>query len=394
MINICSKENCSGCGLCVAICSKKAITLQEGKLGHLYPVIDPNKCIDCGLCQKRCPANNTPQLLKPQKAFAAFSKDTNDYKSSTSGAAASVFSNYFIEQGGVVYGCAVCNIDNKTIDIKHIRVTTKEELPRLKGSKYVQSRIVEILPLLKEDVKNGKKVLFVGTPCQAAAVRNLFPKVPDNLWIVDIICHGVPSLNLLQQHIRNKIGNQEIDNVRFRDGADLYMMMMMIRDKVLYSSNLFEERYKDEYYNAFFDGFTYRESCHKCAYAREARVSDITIGDFWGLGKTEDASYIKQHNNGISVVLPTTDKGMDLLQIVSPEFNIYERPIIEAINGNDQLRVPKALSFRTRLFKKLYTIFPFSAAYKLSITDIRLKLCIKRFLKFLKVDKLIKICKR
>ena len=393
MIEICSKENCSGCGLCIAICSKKAITLQKGKLGHLYPVIDPNKCIDCGLCQKRCPANNTPQLLKPQKAFAAFSKDTNDYKTSTSGAAASVFSNYFIEQGGVVYGCAVCNIENKTIDIKHIRVTTKEELPRLKGSKYVQSRIVEILPLLKEDVKNGKKVLFIGTPCQAAAVRNLFPKVPDNLWIVDIICHGVPSLNLLQQHIRNKIGNQEIDNVRFREGAK-YCISFLSQGNIIYNSDLFKERYKDEYYNSFFDGYTSRDSCNRCKYAYPLRVSDVTIGDFWGLGRVEDSSMIKEHDEGISVILPITNKGIELIQSISSKLHIYERKVEEAINGNDQLRAPKALSFRIRLFRKLCDIFAFSTAYKLSIADIKLKQCIKRFLKVLKVDKLIKICKR
>lgn len=393
MTEICSKENCSGCGLCIAICSKKAITLQKGKLGHLYPVIDQKKCIDCGLCHKRCPANNTPQLSKPQKAFAAFSKDTNDYKTSTSGAAASVFSNYFIEQGGVVYGCAVCNIDNKTIDIKHIRVTTKEELPRLKGSKYVQSRIVEILPLLKEDVKNGKKVLFVGTPCQAAAVRNLFPKVPDNLWIVDIICHGVPSLSVLKKHIRNKTGNHVVDNVRFREGAK-YCISFLSQGNIIYSSDLFKERYKDEYYNSFFDGYTSRDSCNRCKYANPSRVSDVTIGDFWGLGRVEDSSMIKEHDEGISVILPITNKGIELIQSISYKLHIYERKVEEAINGNDQLRVPKALSFRIRLFKKLYTIFPFSTAYKLSITDIRLKLCIKRFLKLLKVDKLIKTCKR
>lgn len=393
MIDICSKENCSGCGLCVAICSKKAITLQKGKLGHLYPVVDQTKCIECGLCQKRCPANNTPARLEPKKAYAAFSKDINDYQTSTSGAAASVFSNYVIEQGGVVYGCALCNVDSHTLDIKHIRVTTKEELPRLKGSKYVQSRIYEILPQIKEDVKSGRIVLFTGTPCQAAAVRNLFIKNPENLYIIDIICHGVPPLDLLRKHIKNKIRDQEIDNIRFRESCE-YCLSLIKDNNILYTSNLFRERYKDEYYNSFLDGYTYRHSCHKCQYACSSRVSDITVGDFWGLGKESDASYIKEHKSGISVILPVNDKGLQFMEAVSSSMNIYERSVTEAVNGNDQLRAPKALNFRIRYFKMLYSIFPFSTAYKLSIADIRFKLSIKRFLKFLKVDKLIKKCRR
>ena len=385
MTEICSKDACTGCGLCFNICPKNAISFHKGKLGHLFPIIDQTRCIDCGLCEKKCPSNNTPSLIYPLKAYAAFSNDNADYKSSTSGAAASVLSNHIIDRGGVVYGCAVCNIDSKTLDVKHIRVTTKEGLFRLKGSKYVQSRITEILPLIKRDIRNGLKVLFIGTPCQVAAVRNLFPKNPENLYVVDIICHGVPSLDLLQQHIKDKIGDSDIDNIRFRDGSDLYLLLLL-QDKVLYSSNLFEERYKDEYYNAFFDGLTYRDSCYNCKFAGNNRVSDITIGDFWGLGKCEDASYIKEHNSGISVILPITDKGMGLLHDVSSRFNIYERPIVEAINGNDQLRKPKKLNGRIRLFNALTRIISFKYAYYLIVFDKKARLFMRRILTSKKND--------
>lgn len=393
MHNICSKDICTGCGLCAAICSKAAIYFQKGDLGHLYPIIDQTKCVNCGLCKKKCPAINTPLLYSPHKAYAAFSKDILDYESSTSGGAASIFSNYIIEHGGVVYGCAVSSINKKTLDIKHIRVTAKKDLFRLKGSKYVQSRIADILPQLKEDINNGKKVLFVGTPCQVAAVRNLFTKKPEDLYLVDIICHGVPSLAILQSHIKDKIGNSDIDNIRFRVGNDLYLLLLL-RDKILYSSNLWTERYKDEYYNAFMDGLTYRDSCHNCSYAGASRVSDITIGDFWGLGKEKDASYIKPHENGISVILPATEKGEELIEAVADNLNIYERPVSEAINGNDQLREPKAINKRIRFFKFISHVLPFKYAYLLSVLDKKIKIFFVEVLSVLGIKNIVKkICK-
>lgn len=394
MKDICSEHICTGCGLCVTVCSKCAISFRKGKLGHLFPIIDQTKCIDCGLCQKKCPAINTPNLYYPKKAYAAFSKDIEDYKSSTSGGAASVFSNYIIEQGGIVYGCAVCKTNNKTLDVKHIRVSEKEDLLLLKGSKYVQSRITDVLPLIKSDIKDGKKVLFIGTPCQTAAVRNLFPRNPDNLYVVDIICHGVPSLDILHTHIKNKIGNKEIDNIRFRKGAE-YLMQLISGDKILYSTYLHRERYIDEYYNAFMDGFTSRPSCHKCSYANNKRVSDITIGDFWELGKEFDASYIKSHEDGISVILPITDKGEELIEAVSSRLNIYERSVSEAINGNDQLREPKAINKRISFFNFLSCILPFKYAYSLSVLDKKPRIIVIRILSHLGIKNFIKkICKR
>lgn len=150
MDKICDKDICTGCGLCASICSKNSIKMVTiDKLGHLYPQIDQEKCVDCGLCKKKCPSLNNPIQTAPMTAYAAIAKDNEEYHSSTSGGAASVFSRYIIEKGGVVYGCAVVE-DDDVVDIRHIRVDKIDELYRLKGSKYVQSRITESIPLLKE----------------------------------------------------------------------------------------------------------------------------------------------------------------------------------------------------------------------------------------------------
>lgn len=317
------------------------------KFGHLYPVINPETCIDCGLCKKICPSLKTPDKNYPLQCFAAWSKDESDYKSSTSGGAASVLSQHIINKGGVVYGCAML----PNVEVKHIRIDNIDELTLLKGSKYVQSDITEALPRIKKDIKNGLDVLFIGTPCQCAAVKNLFKTQPDNLYLVDLICHGVPSLSYLQKHIKAKVGTTHINQVLFRDENSKYAIIVSANDKVLYKMPLKAQRYRDLYFNTFYDGYTYRDSCYNCKYACPQRAFDITIGDFWGLGKHTPTTEIPAHNNGCSVILPATQKGKDLVAAISTSLNIYPREIKEAIDGNYQLQTPLKRNTRINIFR-------------------------------------------
>lgn len=136
MEKVCDYSICTGCGLCASLCPKESISMRvDGILGHVYPKIRQKTCIDCGICVSKCPAQNVPNLEKPAEAYAAWSKEEADYKSSTSGGAASVFSQHIISKGGVVYGCAML----PDIDVRHIRVDNLDGLPKLKGSKYVQT---------------------------------------------------------------------------------------------------------------------------------------------------------------------------------------------------------------------------------------------------------------
>ena len=373
MTEICEKEHCTGCWACVNSCMKNAITMREGQLGHLYPHIDIDICIDCRLCHKICPANKVLDATFPSTAFAGWSKNLDEYKTSTSGGAAAAFSKYLIRQGGVVYGCAC--LDN--VNICHVRVDKESDLHLFKGSKYVQSNVGENFRLAKEDLQAGRKVLFIGTPCQIAGLKSYLRKDYANLYLVDLICHGVPSLVYLKQHVFKMTKSKEISQVKFRDGDGMYLLLLLLRDKVLYRRSLWEERYKDTYFNTFIDGFTYRNSCYQCKFAKPERVSDITIGDFWGL--KDDLPLA--HPNGCSCLLPITPKGVELINAIKSDFHLFEREISEAESGNEQLRHPKRKNFRISVFRNIYHLIGIDTAYKLTVSDRIIRYYLRKLIK-------------
>lgn len=370
---ICNKEECTGCAACMNRCPKNCIEMREdNRLGHLYPNIDNSKCVDCGACKKVCPVNHPIPLREPNMAYAGWDKSDSEYVTSTSGGAASAFARYIIRQGGVVYGCAML----PNIEVSHIRIETLDDITKLKGSKYVQSTMGMVYKKVREDLRSGRKVLFIGTPCQVAGVKSFVgEKQSDNLYTVDLICHGTPPLAFLRKHILKKTKGAAPDEIFFRKGA--YLLLLLLGGKEIYRSSLFEQRYEDIYYNTFFDGFSYRDSCNTCRYAQPHRVSDVTIGDFWGLKENLPL----EHPHGCSVLLPTTDKGKELIEGIRSEFHLFERTVAEAVNGNDQLRHPKEKDFRIKAFKKLQPLLGIGNAYRLcmldKITRRRLRILIK-----------------
>lgn len=358
MNRVCDRDKCTGCWACVNACPKQCISMKEGELRHLYPEVEQSLCVDCGLCQKVCPAVNPQEKNTPQIVYACWTKDEEECKSSTSGGMGATFARHIIQGGGVVYGCA-CMDD---VNVRHIRVDKEEDLVLLKGSKYVQSSIRDCYCCVKEDLqKTDRKVLFVGTPCQIAGLRGFLRRDYDNLYLVDLICHGVPSVGYLREHLKNVTARTKYDAVRFREGRDRYCLSVMVEGEKIYSSDVWESRYEDVYYNAFIDGYTYRESCHACAYAEKNRVSDITIGDFWGL---HDDIPVK-HENGINCMLVNTSKGNALVEAVKESVHLYRRELSEAVNGNDQLRAPKGYNLRIRMFLKLQRRYGITKAYRM-----------------------------
>lgn len=383
MKQICPPEKCTGCWACYNICPKQCIQMKEGKLLHLYPTINQEKCINCGLCQKVCPSNHPLPRKQPLHTYAAWAKDEQEYKTSTSGGTGACLSRYIIQNNGIVYGCACL----PNAEIKHIRVENEKDLSLLKGSKYVQSSIDNSYLSVKKDLINEKTVLFIGTPCQVAGLKSYLKKNYTNLYTIDIICHGVPSLQYLKQHLYKKTKTTQYDYVKFRENSGDYILKVSSNGNILYYYNLWKSRYKDEYCNAFIDGYTFRDSCHSCPYAAPTRVSDITIGDFWGF--KDDINH--PHPHGLSCILCNTEKGNYLIDKIKDTLYIYERELEEAVNGNSQLQAPVPQNFRILLYTHLAGIFNLSTAYNICIFDHKHNLYKIRGLGFIlrRIDKLL-----
>lgn len=365
------KATCSGCNACAEACPKQCIEMIPDKKGFLYPKVDASSCTNCGICEKVCPfIDGNTNLKEPLTAYAAWNKDREQYLASSSGGAAHVFSSYIINQGGVVYGCT-----SENMNIRHIRIDSLSELPKLQGSKYVQSDVRGLFRQVKTDLKTGRPVLFIGTPCQVAGLKNYIKNVPEQLYLVDLICHGVPSQQMLNEHIRHVLNGHSAKRLSFREGS-LFRIDIASQCGTNYSS----EPHKDMYYRAFLDGITYRESCYNCPFARKERISDVTIGDFWGLHN--ECLLPVNGKEGISVILPLTGKGEKLINLAKPEMHAYERNVQEAVDGNTQLRCPMKRTLSRRVFNSVYPMLSFDMAVKCSIIHCKirtlLKLCTKR----------------
>lgn len=361
MLEICNELQCTGCASCANRCPQQCITMQPDTYGYIHPVIDQNECIDCQICIKACPVNNEINYYSPQKAYAAWSLDSQDRETSTSGGIASVLSQYILSQNGIVYGAAVCHDCNVT----HIRVSTTQELHLLKGSKYVQSSIHDCYKKVKEDLIAGKQVLFTGTPCQVAGLAQFLVKPYPNLTTMDLICHGVPSLALLHKHIESVCDINQVTSLSFREKEGY------ILDIKKGETNLYRKAFPyDTYLNGFMYGLFYRSSCYQCLYAKPKRISDITIGDFWGLGLITKFNHSKDK---VSVILPNTPKGENLIQNCSHRLFLEEREVMEAINGNAQLQCPAKKHESYDLFRKLYPLLGYKMAMKVSLIKFFLK---------------------
>lgn len=327
---ICNKNKCTGCFACYNICPKKAITMEEDDLGHIYPKINKEKCINCGLCKKVCPSLNKVKYNLPKKCYASYSKNKNISKTSASGGVAYELYNYILNNNGVVYGVSSYLINDEII---FERITNKSNLHKLQGSKYVHAYIKDIYKKVKKDLEEEKNVLFIGTPCQIAGLKFYLNKEYDNLILVDLICHGVPSQKMLKETIKKKF-----DYVNFRGKKGFRLNVKKGEETLINKPN-----YKVPYYIAFLNSSIYRDSCYECKYARNERISDLTIGDFW---KLKD---IKLKVKKTSVVLINTKKGENLINNIK-NLELFIEPLEMAYQGNGQLNYP------SKKTKKFYYI--------------------------------------
>ena len=201
MINIEDKKQCCGCSACVQRCPKQCIVMKEDEEGFLYPVADKDVCIDCNLCEQVCPVLRQREEREPLDVYAAFNKNEEVRMQSSSGGVFTALAESIIKEGGVVFGARF----NEDWEVVHDYVETVEGLSAFRGSKYVQSRIGCTFSQAEQFLKQGRKVLFSGTPCQIAGLKLFLRKEYENLLSVDFICHGVPSPGVWRQYLNEFI---------------------------------------------------------------------------------------------------------------------------------------------------------------------------------------------
>lgn len=306
--------SCCGCGACMNVCPKGAIDMREDPAGFKFPHIDTSKCIECGLCLKVCKFEN-PELVYPRAAYICQLKDENTLALSTSGGAFRAMAEKIIERGGVVFGCAYTENKDGLVPTT-IAVDNIEELPKLSGSKYVQSEMGFAYKKAKGFLDKGRLVLFSGTPCHISGLYSYLGKPYDNLYTTDLICHGVPNLKMFQSELLRieKKYKSKVKSFCFRDKRiaawGKYKYSFELENGEAHNGILYDSAYID----LFLKGEIIRDSCTKCPYARPERVSDITIGDAWGAGKVHadlDSARGGDFNfsKGLSLVAVNTGKG-------------------------------------------------------------------------------------
>ena len=337
---ICDQETCMGCSACMNVCAHRAITMQADKEGFLHPTINEHVCVDCGMCQKTCPIRHIPELHTAIQAYSGWSSSETVRLSSSSGGAFTEIARPVIEAGGVVFGCG---LDDK-LQAVHMYVEDMKSLAeKLSGSKYVQSRIGNTYQQAKVFLKSGRKVLFSGTPCQIAGLRNFLRKDYDNLITVDLICHGVPSPLIFEDYKRymEQTKGFKITDVKFRCKKSSWIFFNMTLtghvEKNTKEKSYYGAYYEDPYIRGFLRDYFLRPSCHRCRFTSTDRCSDFTIADWWGYKKVS----VRDNNfrfKGVSLILANTEKAMSLTNGL--KLQLRKRTIKEAMETNGSLSHP------------------------------------------------------
>lgn len=342
------KELCTGCGSCANKCPVNAIELKEDKRGFMYPTIDMEKCIDCGVCYKICPVVKPVSKGSTPTAYAVWADEKTRLKSS-SGGLFSILARAIFKNGGVAFGA---RYSEDFLYVYHTMATNENELSYLRGSKYVQSNIGTSYRDAKKQLEAGKSVLFSGTPCQIAGLYNYLGKDYDNLYTVDIVCHGTPSQLVYSRYVSERAQGMPIKEMSFREKASWGWGTAIS----LYTENgeYKKDFFTDPYLKAFSSGLIVRDSCSSCPYAQINRVGDITLGDFWGIG---DIKPEYTDGRGTGLVLINSKRGKSLLSSVKRECVLLEEVDLGKIKEvsktrNGQLLAPvRKNPLRDRFFK-------------------------------------------
>lgn len=350
MIDIKDKTMCCGCEACVQSCPHGCIAMHRDEEGFLYPAVNRDACTDCGLCERVCPMLQAPSSERPIETLAAKTDDEAVRANSSSGGVFSVVAQRVISEGGVVFGAAF----NDKWEVEHIGVESVGQLSRLRGSKYVQSRIGSAYAEVRRHLKEGRKVLFSGTPCQIAGLRKFLRRGYDGLVTIEVLCHGAPSPGVWEKWLTETVARQcdkntvsprpncqrdsLIEAISFRNkrlGWKKYSFALALSVPDGHGKKIQFTLAKPFIENAFMRGFLsnlyLRPSCHDCHFRGDGFFADITLGDLWGVNV-----FLPQldDDRGTSIVMVNTQKGVEYTHGLCVMHRLSAEQVEEATHYN------------------------------------------------------------
>jgi len=344
MINIIRNEDCTGCSACFDICGPKAIRLETDIEGFWYPTVNLDLCTDCGLCEKICPVLHINELKTDRKEevdfFASYITDNEVRKESTSGGLFSALADHMYDQGGYVGGA----VYTEEFNVKHIISNHREDLLRIRGSKHYQSVTTGLFESVKKLLISGEKVLVCGAPCQVAGLSLFLGKEYENLITIDFICLGINSPKIFKKHLEsleNRFGAKAI-SVQGKN-KDLGWSKLSYKIKFANNKTYLREGRKDNFTRGFIETHcTCRPACYECKFKGFPRISDITLGDFWGI---ENVDSSMDDNMGTSVVLLNSLKGKTYFESIKDKVISRKVELSDVLPANlaliDSMPLPK-----------------------------------------------------
>ena len=361
MQSICGEKKCAGCMACVDVCPTHAIVVKTGN-DFYSPVIDCERCIDCGSCVKVCQQLHPSGFREPTVWYQGWADEPRERELSTSGGFATTIERAFAASGGSVCACAFSGgrFGFEVVD-------EPDKVDRFRGSKYVKSDTSGTYNKVKALLKDGHKVLFIGLPCQVSAMRNFIgERLEGRLYTIDLICHGTPSPQLLELFLHERgheLGN--LKGIAFRCKAESQLSSDAVTTDV--------PGVVDSYLNAFHEGLSYTENCYSCVYARRERVSDLTLGDSWGSELADEMA------RGVSLALCQTSKGEELLHTAG--IKLLPVDAERAAANNPQLNRPmRRHRNRKRFLSDLASGVPFDCAVRRALPSRCFRQGVKRVL--------------
>ena len=322
------KDSCCGCGNCAISCPKNAVRMDLDGEGFEYPTVDEDLCVNCGKCIKVCPF----ELAKDEpcsnviSCYSGFYNTDKEHLSTSSGGVATAISKSFIKSGGIVYGVAYAD-DYKSIIVK--RVDDVKDLPQLKGSKYAQAYKGDTYLAVKLDLAEGKKVLYIGLPCDVVALKK-FIKEDHNLYTAELICSGITSPSMHRQFVEQieKTTGKKITYFTYRnkDKGWHWPSIQAFSGGTLSYNKLLSASLAGYAFKTFM-----RYSCYNCQ-CKVYNKADLTLGDFWGLSKRE----LRYNSNGVSAIIVHSEKGVSLMSSLD-DFILHGATFEEIKKGNPRL---------------------------------------------------------